>query len=158
MTKYRSEAASVQNERFYQMCRVPYSCIQLAQVAATLAQQPGSRPIPDPTWCVARDWPRPGAILAWLRSDPGARRASQCQQRPTPTPFNMERAFGTPLTTLSCAKLLFSLNPEYFKKFCSCQVEMFFTADKKVPLERGVWAKVGMALKPEVKHLERGTS
>ena len=73
MNKSRSELASLQNQGFYQMCR-------LAQVTATLNQLPGSRPIthePGPIQCVAREWPRPGATLARLRSDPSVKRASQ---------------------------------------------------------------------------------
>jgi hypothetical protein len=151
--------------------RVPDSCIQLAQVTATLGQLPGPRPMAHelgPTRYIARGWPRPGAILARLQSDPSVKRASHALHLATPTPVNMERAFGTPLTTLSCAELLFTLNPKYLKKFCSWLVEIFFTADKKAPLERGIgpqpdicrdeWVQVGMALKPEVKRLERGTS
>ena len=41
-------------------------------MTATLTQLPGSRPMaqePGPAQCVARDWPRPGATLARLRSD-----------------------------------------------------------------------------------------
>jgi hypothetical protein len=80
----------------------------------------------------------------------------------------MCRAIGTPVPTLSYAELLFTLIPKYLKKFCSYQVEMFFTADKKVPLVRGIrhqpdicrdeWVKVGMALKLEVKRIESGMS
>jgi hypothetical protein len=56
--------------------------------------------------------------------------------------------------------LCFVINPKTKKKI--------ITPTKKAPLERGIrpqpdicrdeWVQVGMALKPEVKRLERGTS
>jgi len=80
--------ASLHNQRLYQVYRLPDSCIQLSQL-------PGSRPMaqePGPAQCVARDWPRPGATLARLRSDPASYTTESSGTHTTGTPFNKKYA------------------------------------------------------------------